>query len=52
MIDRKAWHATDHGSQRTGHDWWLYWADFTGDKIKKQKGDKMYKKIFNFLLLK
>lgn len=41
MIDRKAWHATDHGSQRTGHDWWLYWADFTGDK---QKGNKMYKK--------
>ena len=20
VIDRKAWHATDHGSQRTGHD--------------------------------
>ena len=27
---------------------WLYWTDFTGDKIKKQKGNKMYKKIFNF----
>ena len=25
------------GSQRVGHDWWLYWADFTGDKETKRK---------------
>ena len=33
MIDREAWHAVVHGSQRVGHDWWLNWTELLPSSI-------------------